>query len=63
MDCDLDTSLPEWIMEHPETQRVFDALELDTSCGGRSLESVCHRCGLSPQDVLGQLRRVVSERR
>ncbi|MCC7339142.1 MAG: hypothetical protein IT422_28955 [Pirellulaceae bacterium] len=61
MDCDLETSIPDWIIEHPQTQRVFDALELDTSCGGKSLEYVCHHCGLSPQDVLEKLRLVVNK--
>lgn len=61
MDCELETSIPDWIIEHPQTQRVFDALGLDTGCGGKSLEYVCRHCGLSPQDVLEQLRQIVNQ--
>ncbi len=61
MDCDLDTTLPDWIMEHPQTQAVFDELGLDTSCGGKSLQYVCHRQGLSPQAVLKRLQQVVDK--
>lgn len=59
MDCDLDTSLPDWIIDHPETQAVFNQLGLDTSCGGKSLEYVCQHQGLSPPAVLEQLRQVI----
>lgn len=59
MDCDLDTSIPDWIMEHPQTQAVFDELGMDTSCGGKSLRYVCHHQGLSPQSVLERLQQVV----
>ncbi len=56
MDCDLDTSIPDWIIDHPETAKIFAALGLDTSCGGKSLEYVASQAGLSPTDVLQQLR-------
>ena len=57
--CDLNTSLPDWIIDHPESERVFKLLELDTSCEGKSLEYVCRQRGLEPQEVLRQLRRAV----
>ena len=56
MDCDLDTSIPDWIIDHPETTSIFAELGLDTSCGGKSLEYVASQAGLSPTDVLQQLR-------
>lgn len=59
MDCDLDTTIPDWIIEHPQTHVVFDELGLDTSCGGKSLRYLCHRKGLSPQAVLERLQQVV----
>lgn len=31
MDCDLDTTVPDWIIEHPQVQAVFDELGIDTS--------------------------------
>lgn len=59
MDCDLATTIPDWIIEHPQTQRVFDELGLDASCGGKSLEYACQHAGLSPAAVLDRLRRVI----
>ncbi|QEG00791.1 hypothetical protein Mal15_48630 [Stieleria maiorica] len=60
MNCDLDTSIPEWIIEHPETTRVFNAMRLDTSCAGKSLRYVCIHQGLSPTEVLERLREAVA---
>ena len=62
MDCDLMTSIPERIIEYPETNAVFDELGLDTSCAGKSLQYVCHHCGLSPQAVLSRLQQVIDHR-
>ncbi|WP_236622144.1 DUF542 domain-containing protein [Novipirellula maiorica] len=53
------TSIPEWIIEHPETTGVFQELGLDTSCAGKSLQYVCHHHGLSPQAVLARLHQVI----
>lgn len=59
MDCDLDSSIPDWIIDHPESQTLFDQLNLDTSCAGKSLEYVCQHRGLSPPAVLEQLRQLI----
>tara|TARA_R110002049_G_scaffold285698_4_gene466973 strand:- start:93750 stop:93968 length:219 start_codon:yes stop_codon:yes gene_type:complete len=59
MNCDLDTSIPEWIIEHPETSIVFDEMGLNSSCAGKSLHYVCVHQGFSPQDVLQRLRQAV----
>ncbi|WP_238388694.1 DUF542 domain-containing protein [Roseimaritima ulvae] len=59
--CDLDTSIPDWIIEHPETTRVFVDLGLDVHCGGKSLEYVCQHQGLSPPAVLQQLWAAVNQ--
>ncbi len=53
------TSIPEWIIEYPETNAVFDELGLDTSCAGKSLQYVCHHRGLSPQAVLLRLQQAI----
>ncbi len=63
MDCGLHTSIPDWIVEHPETNRVFDELGLDSSCGGKSLEYVCHQHGLRPQDVQARLSDAIANGR
>ncbi|MDA8743552.1 hypothetical protein N9N28_02860 [Rubripirellula amarantea] len=60
MNCDLDTSIPDWIIEHPETSRIFLELELDTSCGGKSLSYLCIHKDLDPNIVLRHLRQVIA---
>lgn len=54
-DCDLDTSVPDWIIEHPATTAVFRELGIDDSCGGKSLAYACRQRGLDPQTVLARL--------
>lgn len=60
MECDLDTSIPDWIIEHPETTAVFGELGLDISCAGKSLTYMCHQQGLSPTAVLARLQAVIA---
>lgn len=56
-DCDLDTSVPDWIIDHPETMAVFEALGIDYSCGGRSLAYICKQQGLDAAVVLAKLQQ------
>ncbi len=60
MQCDLDTSIPDWIIEHPTTTTLFSELGLDISCAGKSLEYVCHQNGLNPTAVLDRLRAIIA---
>jgi iron-sulfur cluster repair protein YtfE (RIC family) len=55
--CDLATSVPDWIIEHPETWAVFQKLGIDYSCGGKSLEYTCREQGLDATKVLETLHR------
>lgn len=59
MDCDLDTSVPDWIIDHPESAAVFDELRIDTSCPGKSLEYICRQHGFNPKAVLRRLLQIV----
>ena len=61
MECDLETSIPDWIIEFPPSSRLFDELGIDASCGGKSLEYVCRQRGLDPQMVLERLRELVAQ--
>ncbi len=54
-ECDLDTSVPDWVIEHPETWTVFEELGIDCGCSGKSLTYVCRQQGLDPQAVLTKL--------
>lgn len=60
MNCGLETSIPDWIIEYPETSPVFDELRWDISCGGKSLKYVCEQQGIDPANVLPRLARVVN---
>lgn len=55
--CDLDTAVPDWVIEHPETLPVFQELGIDYSCGGKSLAYACRQQGLDEQIVLQKLLR------
>lgn len=58
-ECSLDSSVPDWIIEHPETERVFRDAGIDTSCGGKSLEYVCRERGFDPQWMLSKLQLAI----
>jgi regulator of cell morphogenesis and NO signaling len=58
--CDLDTSVPDWVIDHPETQAVFAELGIDCSCGGKSLAYACRQQGLNPEQVLTRLLHCVN---
>jgi regulator of cell morphogenesis and NO signaling len=53
--ADLDTSVADWAVEHPEAARVFERLGIDYSCAGKSLRYACEQRGMDPRDVLRQL--------
>lgn len=57
--CDLDTSVPEWVIERPETLAVFQEFRIDCSCGGKSLAYACRERGLDAEAVLARLLRCV----
>ena len=59
--CSLETSVPDWIIDHPQTMALFQSLGIDYSCGGKSLEYACRQQGLNPQDVLLQLTAAINE--
>jgi regulator of cell morphogenesis and NO signaling len=53
---DLDSSLPDWLIDVPGSADVFKRYGLDSSCGGKSLEYVCRQAGLDPEQVLRELQ-------
>ena len=54
-ECDLDTSVPDWVIEHPATLAVFQELGIDYCCGGKSLGFACRQRGLDAEAVLAKL--------
>jgi regulator of cell morphogenesis and NO signaling len=49
---DLDSSVPDWLIEHPELLPLFRKLGIDYCCGGKSLDTACRERGLDPQILL-----------
>jgi len=60
-ECTLDSSVPDWVIEHPVTLAVFQALGIDYCCGGKSLAFACREQGHEPATVLGQLRCLIAD--
>jgi regulator of cell morphogenesis and NO signaling len=58
-DCDFATSVPDWIIEHPETMSVFPKFGIDYSCGGKSLGYVCDQQGVDVKLLLKALRQKI----
>jgi regulator of cell morphogenesis and NO signaling len=58
--CDLDTPVPDWVIEHPESLALFQELGVDYCCGGKSLGYACRERGLDAPAVLATLRRLVA---
>jgi iron-sulfur cluster repair protein YtfE (RIC family) len=54
-ECNLDTSVADWVIEYPATLTVFQELDIDYGCGGKSLAYACHQRGLHAQAVLMKL--------
>lgn len=59
---DLDTSVVEWVIDHPEVQCLLESLGIDQSCPGRSLGFVCRQMDLEPNFVLKQLQAIIADR-
>ena len=57
--CDLDTPVPEWVIDHPETLAVFQELGIDYCCGGKSLGYACRERGSDAEAVPARLLRCV----
>ena len=57
VECDLDTPVPDWVIEHPESLTVFQELGIDYCCGGKSLAYACRDRGLDAAAVLTRLQR------
>ena len=62
-ECDLDTSVPDWVIKHPATLAVFLELGIDCCCCGKSLAYACLQQGLDAQAVLMKLHVCLEAKR
>jgi iron-sulfur cluster repair protein YtfE (RIC family) len=54
-ECGPETSVPDWVIDRPESLRVFEELGIDYSCGGKSLETACRERGLDVREVIKRI--------
>jgi quercetin dioxygenase-like cupin family protein len=59
---DLDSAVPDWVIDHPGSLAIFQELGIDFSCGGKSLGYACRERGLDAGAVLARLARVLATR-
>lgn len=59
--CDLDTSVPDWVIDQPKALAVFQASGIDCSCGGTSLAYACRERGPGAETVLAKLWQCLSD--
>ncbi len=59
---DLESSVSDWVIDHPETLPVFEQHGVDYTCGGKSLAHACRQRGLDPAWFLGELLKVLRDR-
>lgn len=54
------TSVGQWVLEHPGTSRVFETRQIDYCCGGgKSLEQACRERQLDPHEVVAELKQAI----
>ena len=63
LECDLDTPVPDWVIEHPETLAVIQDLGIDYSCAGKSLAYACSQRGIDAKMALAKLLRCIDANR
>ena len=53
----LESSIVDWVVEHPELIPFFEKRGIDYCCGGRSLEYACRERGIEPRLIIDELQR------
>ena len=57
---DLESSVPDWLIEYPALLALFQELGIDYSCGGKSLARACQERNLSMGEVLLRCERTIA---
>lgn len=53
-EIDLDSSVPDLVIEYPQLLKLFGELGIESTCGGKSLRTACRDRGLNPSAVVSQ---------
>jgi regulator of cell morphogenesis and NO signaling len=51
---DVDSSVPDIVVDHPQLFELFRELGIDCTCGGKSLRTACFEQRFQPEEVLQQ---------
>ena len=58
----VNSTVGEWVVEYPQTARVFEGRKIDYCCGGgTSLTDACRKNSLDAKKVMAELTRVVAD--
>ena len=52
---DLTSSVPDWLVAYPALLAVFEELQIDYSCGGKSVERACLERRIDPEELWAHL--------
>lgn len=55
--CNLYSSVPDWVIEHSSLLTSFQELAIDYCCGAKSLHTVCLEMNLKPSEVIQQIQQ------
>jgi regulator of cell morphogenesis and NO signaling len=51
---DVESSVPDIVVDHPVLFELFRDLGIDCTCGGKSLRTACREQRLDPKEILQQ---------
>lgn len=57
---ELDRSVVDWAIDHPESIAIFEQYQIDYCCGGKSLQYACLQQGLDPRKILALLHQAIN---
>ncbi len=61
--AELQTTVGQWVAQHPQLSRVFETLRIDYCCGGGlTLSEACERRRMDPEQVLAELHDALEAR-
>jgi iron-sulfur cluster repair protein YtfE (RIC family) len=58
---DLNDSVPDWLIDHPQLLSMFKDLEIDYCCGGKSLRTACIERKLSAQEIYDRIEQLIGQ--
>jgi iron-sulfur cluster repair protein YtfE (RIC family) len=57
---ELDRSVVDWAIDHPESIVIFEQFQIEYCCGGKSLQYACLERGLDPRHILALLHQAIA---